>query len=94
MVQITLNQPIEIPHHMIEELARVEIKERIKNEQLTMSVSLNDLIEMTGVSKSTLEKVFVPLEETKAIEYRVGTKRLWLYPEVRGVWREFLEGIR
>lgn len=56
MVQITLNQPIEIPHHMIEELARAEIKERIKHEQLTMSVSLNDLIEMTGVSKSTLEK--------------------------------------
>ena len=94
MVKLSMEESIEIPHHMIEELARAEIKERIKNEQLTMSVSLNDLIEMTGVSKSTLEKVFVPLEETKAIEYRVGTKRLWLYPEVRGVWREFLVKVR
>lgn len=93
MVKLSIEQEIEIPPHMLQELVRAEVIERIKNEQLAMSISLNDLVKLSGVSKSTLEKSFVPRPETKAVEYRVGTKRLWLYPEVREVWREFLDSI-
>ena len=93
MVQIILDQKIDIPRYMIEELVRAEIRESIQQKQLRLSVSLNDLVEMTGVSKSTLENIFVPLEEVKSIEYRVGKKRLWLYPEVKSVWTDFLKSI-
>ena len=93
MVKLSIEQNIEIPPHMLQELVRAEVIERIKNEQLVMSISLNELVRTTGMSKSNLEKVFVPRPETKAVEYRVGTKRLWLYPEVREVWREFLYNI-
>lgn len=91
MSQITLTQPIDIPSHLIEEITRAAISDKLEQEQLRLSVSLNDLVKMTGVSKSTLEKVFVPRQETKSIEYRVGSKRLWLYPEVKDVWRTFLK---
>lgn len=93
MTTISLNQPITIPQSIIEELTRVVIKEQLNEQMLKMTVSLNELISMTGVSKSTLEKVFIPLTEAKAIEYRVGTKRVWLYPEVKSVWIEFLKSI-
>lgn len=93
MVKLSIEQEIEIPPHMIQELIQIEVGERIKNEQLVMSISLNELVRITGVSKSLLEKSFVPRPETKAVEYRVGKKRLWLYPEVREVWREFLYNI-
>lgn len=95
MVRITLNQAIEIPQYMIEELVRADISNQIQENQLTMSVSLNDLIIMTGVIKSTLEKVFVTLEETKSIEYKIEEKkkRIWLYPEVKDVWIDFLKRI-
>lgn len=91
MTQITLTQPIDIPPRLIEEITRAAISDRVKHEALKLSVSLNDLVEMTGVSKSTLEKAFIPRQETKSIEYRVGSKRLWLYPEVKDVWRTFLK---
>lgn len=93
MVKLTIEQDIEIPRYMLQELIQIEVAERIKNEQLVMSISLNELVRITGVSKSLLEKSFVPRPETKAVEYRVGTKRLWLYPEIREVWREFLYSI-
>lgn len=93
MVKLTIEQDIEIPRYMLQELIRIEVAERIKNEQLVMSISLNELVRTTGMSKSNLEKHFVPRPETKAVEYRVGKKRLWLYPEIREVWREFLYSI-
>lgn len=93
MVKLSIEENIEIPPHILQELIRLEVAERIKNEQLVMSISLNELVRTTGMSKSNLEKVFVPRPETKAVEYRVGKKRLWLYPEVREVWREFLYNI-
>lgn len=62
--------------------------------QLQISVNIKQLATMTGSSVSTLETTFIPLAYVKRLQRKVGekgTKRVWVYPEIRDAWRRYLD---
>lgn len=79
----------------VEEIARevivTRVSDRLDRLDLRATININDLVEVTGISKTSLEENFVCTEPVKKIEERFGTKRLWPYPEIKKLWLEYLK---
>ncbi|MBP1040405.1 hypothetical protein I6N95_05190 [Vagococcus sp. BWB3-3] len=74
------------------EYAKQCIKEKVDasfpSELVKATIPMEGLIEITGVSRSTLETKYVSQPEFYKLQVNEGKKRLWLYPEIRDAWRE------
>lgn len=80
----------------LDEIAISYLKEKIDSELSTfhVSVDIHQLASLTGVSPSTLEHTFIPLQYVRELQRRVGErggKRVWLFPEVTQAWRRYLD---
>lgn len=79
------------PERIVEDYLKSKVDEAMNFDDMRITVNKKQLVEMTGVSVSTLEQKFFPRSEVLAIEHDCGKKRLWCYPEVKQAWLDFLE---
>lgn len=79
---------VQIDDELINELVDKKVNEILKTYKRTLvTVDMKGLIKMTGLSESTLTNHVIDEPEMVAVTRRIGTRRLYKYPEVREALR-------
>lgn len=88
------NISIEIDNDFINQLVQEKVESILSNyKREVAAVDIKDLVTITGLSKSTLVNKIVVEPEIVEITRRVGTRVLYLYPQVLEVYQKILNRI-
>ena len=84
------NISIEIDNDFINQLVQEKVESILSNYKEKFAVDIKDLVTITGLSKSTLVNKIVVEPEIVEITRRVGTRVLYLYPQVLDAYQKYL----
>lgn len=85
------NISIEIDNDFINQLVQEKVESILSNyKREVAAVDIKDLVTITGLSKSTLVNKIVIEPEIVEITRRVGTRVLYLYPQVLDAYQKIL----
>lgn len=85
------NISIEIDNDFINQLVQEKVESILSNyKREVAAVDIKDLVTITGLSKSTLVNKIVVEPEIVEITRRVGTRVLYLYPQVLDAYQKIL----
>ena len=85
------NISIEIDNDFINQLVQEKVESILSNyKREVLAVDIKDLVTITGLSKSTLVNKIVVEPEIVEITRRVGTRVLYLYPQVLDAYQKYL----
>ena len=84
------NISIEIDNDFINQLVQEKVESILSNYKREVAVDIKDLVTITGLSKSTLVNKIVVEPEIVEITRRVGTRVLYLYPQVLDAYQKYL----
>ena len=85
------NISIEIDNDFINQLVQEKVESILSNyKEKFFAVDIKDLVTITGLSKSTLVNKIVVEPEIVEITRRVGTRVLYLYPQVLDAYQKYL----
>ncbi|AVH47330.1 hypothetical protein IDG47_22510 [Staphylococcus sp. EG-SA-6] len=88
------NISIEIDNDFINQLVQEKVESILSNyKREVAAVDIKDLVTITGLSKSTLVNKIVVEPEIVEITRRVGTRVLYLYPQVLDAYQKILNRI-
>ncbi|MBF2307778.1 hypothetical protein [Staphylococcus hominis] len=88
------NISIEIDNDFINQLVQEKVESMLSNyKREVAAVDIKDLVTITGLSKSTLVNKIVVEPEIVEITRRVGTRVLYLYPQVLDAYQKILNRI-
>lgn len=88
------NISIEIDNDFINQLVQEKVESILSNyKREVAAVDIKDLVTITGLSKSTLINKIVVEPEIVEITRRVGTRVLYLYPQVLEAYQKILNRI-
>ncbi|AKC76387.1 hypothetical protein AB6G96_07855 [Staphylococcus haemolyticus] len=88
------NISIEIDNDFINQLVQEKVESILSNyKREVAAVDIKDLVTITGLSKSTLVNKIVVEPEIVEITRRVGTRVLYLYPQVLEAYQKILNRI-
>ena len=88
------NISIEIDNDFINQLVQEKVESILSNyKREVAAVDIKDLVTITGLSKSTLVNKIVVEHEIVEITRRVGTRVLYLYPQVLEAYQKILNRI-
>ena len=88
------NISIEIDNDFIDQLVQEKVESILSNyKREVAAVDIKDLVTITGLSKSTLVNKIVVEPEIVEITRRVGTRVLYLYPQVLDAYQKILNRI-
>ncbi|MFY0484927.1 hypothetical protein ACKX1U_04075 [Staphylococcus haemolyticus] len=88
------NISIEIDNDFINQLVQEKVESILSNyKREVAAVDIKDLVTITGLSKSTLVNKIVIEPEIVEITRRVGTRVLYLYPQVLDAYQKILNRI-
>lgn len=88
------NISIEIDNHFINQLVQEKVESILSNyKREVAAVDIKDLVNITGLSKSTLTNKIIVEPEIVEITRRVGTRVLYLYPQVLDAYQKILNRI-
>ncbi|MEN0369362.1 hypothetical protein AAGX10_02050 [Staphylococcus aureus] len=88
MLNIQLNEA------MINDLVQKKVDEILSTyKRQVATVDIKDLVEITGLSKATLIQKIVYEPEIVAVTRRVGTRALYLYPQVLEAYQTLINRI-
>lgn len=88
------NISIEIDNDFINQLVQEKVEGILSNyKREVAAVDIKDLVTITGLSKSTLVNKIVVEPEIVEITRRVGTRVLYLYPQVLDAYQKILNRI-
>ncbi|WP_368864862.1 hypothetical protein [Staphylococcus hominis] len=88
------NISIEIDNDFIDQLVQEKVESILSNyKREVAAVDIKDLVTITGLSKSTLVSKIVVEHEIVEITRRVGTRVLYLYPQVLDAYQKILNRI-
>lgn len=88
------NISIEIDNDFINQLVQEKVESILSNyKREVVAVDIKDLVTITGLSKSTLVNKIVVEPEIVEITRRVGTRVLYLYPQVLDAYQKILNRI-
>ncbi|BFL78706.1 hypothetical protein PXW92_03610 [Staphylococcus hominis] len=88
------NISIEIDNDFINQLVQEKVESILSNyKREVAAVDIKDLVTITGLSKSTLVNKIVVEPEIVEITKRVGTRVLYLYPQVLDAYQKILNRI-
>ncbi|AKJ49057.1 MULTISPECIES: hypothetical protein [Staphylococcus] len=88
MLNIQLNEA------MINDLVQKKVDEILSTyKRQVATVDIKDLVEITGLSKATLIQKIVYEPEIVAVTRRVGTRVLYLYPQVLEAYQTLINRI-
>ncbi|AUW62339.1 MULTISPECIES: hypothetical protein [Staphylococcus] len=88
------NISIEIDNDFIDQLVQEKVESILSNyKREVAAVDIKDLVTITGLSKSTLVNKIVVEHEIVEITRRVGTRVLYLYPQVLDAYQKILNRI-
>ncbi|MGV3043478.1 hypothetical protein [Staphylococcus rostri] len=83
---------VQIDDEIINDLVDKKVDEILKTYKRTLvTVDMKDLIRMTGLSETTLTNEVIDEPEMVAVTRRLGTRRLYKYPEVRDALRTVID---
>lgn len=85
---------IEINNDYLNGLVQKEVDEILSTyKRQVATVDIKDLVEITGLSKATLIQKIVYEPEIVAVTRRVGTRVLYLYPQVLDAYQTLINRI-
>lgn len=85
---------IEINNDYLNGLVQKKVDEILStNKRQVATVDIKDLVEITGLSKATLIQKIVYEPEIVAVTRRVGTRVLYLYPQVLDAYQTLINRI-
>lgn len=85
---------IEINNDYLNGLVQKKVDEILSTyKRQVATVDIKDLVEITGLSKATLIKKIVYEPEIVAVTRRVGTRVLYLYPQVLDAYQTLINRI-
>ena len=88
------NISIEIDNDFINQLVQEKVESILSNyKREVAAVDIQDLVTITGLSKSTLVDKMLVEPEIVEITRRVGTRVLYLYPQVLDAYQKILNRI-
>lgn len=88
------NISIEVDNDFINQLVQEKVESILSNyKRGVAAVDIKDLVTITGLSKSTLINKIVVEPEIVEITRRVGTRVLYLYPQVLDAYQKILNRI-
>ena len=88
------NISIEIDNDFINQLVQEKVESILSNyKREVAAVDIKDLVTITGLRKSTLVNKIVVEPEIVEITRRVGTRVLYLYPQVLDAYQKILNRI-
>ncbi|MGZ9496157.1 hypothetical protein [Staphylococcus epidermidis] len=88
------NISIEIDNDFINQLVQEKVESILSNyKREVAAVDIKDLVTITGLSKSTLQNKIVLEPEIKQYQRRIGSRVLYLYPEVIEGYKAYLNRI-
>ncbi|TDM21845.1 hypothetical protein ETI05_03625 [Macrococcoides canis] len=83
---------ISIPDEFIEELVKEKVEEKLNDfKHMYAAVDMKKLIELTGLSKTTLTNQYTNQQEFMDITVKHGTRVLYLYPECVEVFKKIIK---
>lgn len=83
---------ISIPDEFIEELVMKKVEEKLNDYRyMYAAVDMKKLIELTGLSKTTLTNQYTNQQEFMDITVKHGTRVLYLYPECVEVFKKIIK---
>ncbi|HDF3401104.1 TPA: hypothetical protein PEE67_000230 [Staphylococcus aureus] len=86
---------IEINNDYLNGLVQKKVDEILSTyKRQVATVDIKDLVEITGLSKATLIQKIVYEPEIVAVTRRVGTRVLYLYPQVLDAYQTLINRIR
>lgn len=85
---------IEINNDYLNDLVQKKVDEILSTyKRQVATVDIKDLVEITGLSKATLIQKIVCEPEIVAVTRRVGTRVLYLYPQVLDAYQTLINRI-
>ncbi|MCG1163040.1 hypothetical protein K4Q81_01785 [Staphylococcus epidermidis] len=88
------NIAIEIKDDFINELVQSKVESILKNyKRQYASIDIKDLVTITGLSKSTLQNKIVCEPEIVEITRRIGTRVIYLYPQILDAYQKVINRI-
>lgn len=83
------NIAIEIKDDFINELVQSKVESILENyKRQYASIDIKDLVTITGLSKSTLQNKIVCEPEIVEITRRIGTRVIYLYPQILDAYQK------
>ncbi|PKE63920.1 hypothetical protein [Macrococcoides caseolyticum] len=83
---------ISIPDEFIEELVMKKVEEKLNDcKHIYASINMKKLVELTGLSKTTLTDHYTNHPDFMDITVKHGTRVLYLYPECLEVYRKLIK---
>lgn len=83
---------ISIPDEFIEELVMKKVEEKLNDcKHIYASINMKKLVELTGLSKTTLTDHYTNHPDFMDITVKHGTRVLYLYPECLEVYRKIIK---
>lgn len=88
------NIAIEIKYGFINELVQSKVESILENyKRQYASIDIKDLVTITGLSKSTLQNKIVCEPEIVEITRRIGTRVIYLYPQILDAYQKVINRI-
>lgn len=88
------NIAIEIKDDFINELVQSKVESILKNyKRQYASIDIKDLVTITGLSKSTLQNKIVCEPEIVEVTRRIGTRVIYLYPQILDAYQKVINRI-
>jgi len=92
--QLMSNIAIEIKDDFINELVQSKVESILENyKRQYASIDIKDLVTITGLSKSTLQNKIVCEPEIVEITRRIGTRVIYLYPQILDAYQKVINRI-
>ena len=89
--QLMSNIAIEIKDDFINELVQSKVESILENyKRQYASIDIKDLVTITGLSKSTLQNKIVCEPEIVEITRRIGTRVIYLYPQILDAYQKVI----
>lgn len=88
------NIAIEIKDDFINELVQSKVESILKNyKRQYASIDIKDLVTITGLSKLTLQNKIVCEPEIVEVTRRIGTRVIYLYPQILDAYQKVINRI-
>lgn len=88
------NISVEFNNDFINKLIKNEIEKVLKNyKREYASVDIKDLVQITGLSKSTLQNKIICEPEIVKVTRRIGTRVVYLYPQILEAYQNVINRI-
>lgn len=83
---------ISIPDELIEEVVKEKVEEKLNEfKHIYASINMKKLVELTGLSKTTLTNHYTNHPDFMDITVKHGTRVLYLYPECLEVYKKLIK---